>query len=111
MARNHLGKDKMAQVHGTESVVEKAAQATDTKIGHIDSARVKAQMRRWQDRVLDLTKSNPLIGLNRSRVAKFQVIEPDANALFSMTVIEEKQLRMPFFRSDKKQLKRRLPIF
>jgi hypothetical protein len=32
--------------------------------------RVKAQIRRWQDRVLDLTKSNPLIGLNRSRVAQ-----------------------------------------
>ncbi|NCO53564.1 MAG: DUF4011 domain-containing protein, partial [Deltaproteobacteria bacterium] len=67
-------------------------------LGRIDSDRIKAQMRRWQDSVLDLTKSNPLIGLNRSRVAKFLVIEPDANALFSMFVIDEKRLRMPFVR-------------
>jgi hypothetical protein len=55
-------------------------------------------MRRWQDRVLDLTKSNPLIGLNRSRVAKFQVIEPDTNPLFSAFVLDEAQLRMPLVR-------------
>ena len=93
----------MTQARDTESDTEKAGQSTSVTIGRIDAARVKAHMRRWQDRVLDLTKSNPLIGLNRSRVAKFPVIEPDANALFSMFVLEEKQLRMPHVRKRASQ--------
>ncbi|MDP1991611.1 MAG: DUF3320 domain-containing protein [Syntrophales bacterium] len=93
--------DKMTQVRDTNSDTEKAGQSTSVPLGHIDVTRVKAQMRRWQDGVLDLTKSNPLIGLNRSRVAKFSVIEPDANVIFSMFVIEEKQLRMPHVRKHK----------
>lgn len=60
--------------------------------------RVKAQMRRWQDSVLDLTKSNPLIGLNRSRVAKLLAVEPDANTIFSAFTLDETQLRMPLVR-------------
>jgi hypothetical protein len=88
----------MIQARDTSSDTEKTSQSTSVTPGHIDATRVKAQMRRWQDRVLDLTKSNPLIGLNRSRVAKFSVIKPDANAIFSMFVIEEKQLRMPLVR-------------
>ena len=43
----------------------------------VDRERVRMQMRAWQDRVLDLTKSNPLIGLNRSRVTKLRIIAPD----------------------------------
>src|SRR6266516_2879627 len=58
-------------------------------VGAVDHDRVKAQMRRWQDRVLDLTKSNPLIGLNRSRVTKLRVTSPDAVALFSSIVVDE----------------------
>jgi very-short-patch-repair endonuclease len=55
-------------------------------------------MRRWQDRVLDLTKSNPLIGLNRSRVAKLQVTHPAAEELFSIVVVSESAVRMPLVR-------------
>jgi Protein of unknown function (DUF4011) len=64
----------------------------------VDPDRVKAQMRRWQDRVLDLTKSNPLIGLNRSRVAKLLTVSPDADELFSIFALDETQLRMPLVR-------------
>jgi hypothetical protein len=39
-----------------------------------------------------------LIGLNRSRVSKLQVIEPDADTLFAKFVIDESQLRMPLVR-------------
>ena len=60
--------------------------------GGVDRERVKAQMRRWQDCVLDLTKSNPLVGLNRSRVAKLLVIAPNANSLFSSFVLNESHL-------------------
>jgi very-short-patch-repair endonuclease len=72
-------------------------------VGAVDRDRVKAQMRRWQDRVLDLTKSNPLIGLNRSRVAKLLAIEPDLNEIFSVFALDEKQLRMPLVRKRSQQ--------
>ncbi|MFN3325946.1 MAG: DUF3320 domain-containing protein [Bryobacteraceae bacterium] len=48
--------------------------------------------------MLDLTKSNPLIGLNRSRVSKLQVIKPEGDTLFARFVVEQNQLRMPLVR-------------
>lgn len=63
-----------------------------------DLARIRAQLRRWQDQVLDITKSNPLIGLNRSRAAKLRVVQPDAVELFSRFVLDESDLRMPLVR-------------
>ena len=67
----------------------------------IDAEKVKAQMRRWQDRVLDITKSNPLIGVNRSRVAKLCVSSPEPAKLFRQVVIDERELRMPLVRKPK----------
>ena len=72
-------------------------------MGAIDRDRVKVQMRRWQDRVLDLTKSNPLIGLNRSRVSKLLAVEPGLNEIFSAFAIDETQLRMPLVRKRTRQ--------
>jgi len=63
-----------------------------------DTNKIHAQLRKWQERLLDLKKSNPLLGLNRSRVSKLQVINPDATALFSRVVLDEADLRMPFIR-------------
>lgn len=103
MANDNSATDHITRAHAPESGADKAGPSTSVMLGPIDATRVKAQMRRWQDRVLDLTKSNPLIGLNRSRVAKFQVIAPDMNALFSTFVIDEKQLRMPLVRKRNKQ--------
>lgn len=68
------------------------------RVAPVDRDRVRAQMHRWQDRVLDLTKSNPLIGLNRSRVARLFTLSPDANELFSIFAVDETQLRMPLVR-------------
>jgi hypothetical protein len=56
-----------------------------------DRSRVEAQIRRWQDQVLDLTRTNPLIGLNRSRVAKLQVAAPLADPLFAGFIVDEKE--------------------
>ena len=64
----------------------------------MDAERVKAQMRRWQDQVLDLTKSNPLLSLNRSRVSRLEVTGPTAHTLFSALVVDGNQLRMPLVR-------------
>src|SRR5439155_25493785 len=80
---------------------EKPADSGDggkTRDNPVDRERVRAQMRVWQDRVLDLTKSNPLIGLNRSRVSKLRVTAPDASTLFSRVVVEEATLRLPLVR-------------
>ncbi len=78
--------------------------------GKVDRERVKAQMRRWQDRVLDLTKSNPLIGLNRSRAAKLSIITPDARTLYTTLLIDEIALMMPLVRRRKHRAGHQLTI-
>ena len=80
---------------------EKPADSGDggkAKDNPVDRERVRAQMRAWQDRVLDLTKSNPLIGLNRSRVTKLRISAPDATTLFGRAVLDEATLRLPLVR-------------
>src|SRR5262245_57284573 len=61
----------------------------------IDVERVRAQLKRWQERLLDLTRGNPLLGLNRSRVSKLRVTEPTARALLRQLCLEDAPLRMP----------------
>jgi len=60
-----------------------------------DVERIRAQLRRWQERLLDLTKANPLLGVNRSRVSRLRVVEPAIHAVFRDLVVEERRLRMP----------------
>jgi hypothetical protein len=60
-----------------------------------DADRIRAQLRRWQERLLDLTKANPLLGINRSRVSKLRVIKPDAASLFDHFAVQAEELRMP----------------
>ncbi len=94
--------------HGIANLRSQVGTKTTASQGSVDFERVKAQIRRWQDCVLDITKSNPLIGLNRSRVAKLQVIEPDVNTLFSTFVVDENQLRMPLVRKRRWQPQQQL---
>lgn len=61
----------------------------------VDSERILAQLKRWQERLLDLTKANPLLGINRSRVSKLRVVDPAPHALFRDVAVEERTLRMP----------------
>lgn len=62
----------------------------------VDADRVRAQIKRWQERLLDLTKGNPLLGINRSRVSKLLVTEPDCQGLFSLFALQdEAELKMP----------------
>jgi hypothetical protein len=91
------------QAQGPTNTPASAAHQPISSRGAVDRDRIKAQIRRWQDRVLDLTKSNPLIGLNRSRVAKLQVIEPAAERLFGTFAVEENHLRMPLVRKRGRQ--------
>ena len=62
----------------------------------IDLERVRAQLKRWQEHLLDLTKANPLLGINRSRVSKLRVIEPAPHAVFrDFAVPDEAILELP----------------
>jgi hypothetical protein len=62
----------------------------------VDLERVRAQLKRWQEKLLDLSKANPLLGVNRSRVSKLRISEPSANALFrDFVVAEDTKLKIP----------------
>lgn len=61
----------------------------------IDADRVRAQLRTWQQQLLDLTKGNPLLGINRSRVSKLKVVAPTAAQLWTRFAIGDEALRLP----------------
>ena len=63
-----------------------------------DTDRIAAQIRKWKERLLDLTRANPLLGINRSRVSKLRVTEPDVYSLFDKFIVNEEVLRMPLVR-------------
>jgi hypothetical protein len=42
----------------------------------VDEQKIRAQLKKWQEHLLDLTKGNPLLGLNRSRVSKLRLADP-----------------------------------
>lgn len=57
--------------------------------------RIASQLRSWRERLLDLTRGNPLLGINRARVSKLQVVSPAASELFDTLVLDGKKLRLP----------------
>lgn len=68
-------------------------------------ARIIAQLKIWGERLLDLTKSNPLLGINRSRVSKLRVITPDTTTLFKKLVVDEVAIKMPLIVIKRKKKK------
>ena len=68
-----------------------------------DVEKIRSQLKRWQEKLLDMSKSNPLLGLNRARAAKFKIKSPDIFALFQQLVIESNELRMPLVKKVKKK--------
>jgi very-short-patch-repair endonuclease len=60
-----------------------------------DQQKIRAQLRKWQEHLLDLTKSNPLLGINRSRVSKLRITDPQARELFEALVVDEAELKLP----------------
>ena len=61
----------------------------------VDEKKIRAQLKKWQERLLDLTKGNPLLVLNRSRVSKLRVTGPALNGIFSEIVVAESEIRLP----------------
>lgn len=70
-----------------------------------DVSKIITQLKIWGERLLDLTKGNPLLGINRSRVSKLLVKTPDMTSLFKMLVIDEAAIKMPFILIKKKKKK------
>ena len=60
-----------------------------------DKEKIRAQLKKWQERLLDLTKSNPLLGLNRSRGSRLRVIRPDLTDLFNTIVVNASEVKLP----------------
>jgi hypothetical protein len=63
-----------------------------------DRARVVAQLEIWREHLVDLSRANPLLGINRSRTSKLRVVAPAATEIFASLVIDGKRLRMPLVR-------------
>ena len=70
-----------------------------------DISKINAQLKKWRERLLDLTKSNPLLGLNRSRVSKLLVSGPDAYQLFNTIVVDSEAIKMPLVVAKRKRKK------
>lgn len=81
---------------GSEGLVTAGAEGAAAAF---DADRIRAQLRRWQERLLDLTRANPLLSVDRSRVSKLRVSQPSADVLFERFVVGEGlPLRMPVVR-------------
>jgi very-short-patch-repair endonuclease len=78
-----------------------------SKTTSIDEQKVRAQLKKWQERLLDLTKANPLLGLNRSRTSKLRIIRPEASELFNALVVEQAEIRLPM--AERRTTQRRQP--
>ncbi len=61
----------------------------------VDEQKIRDQLKKWQERLLDLTKSNPLLGINRSRVSKLRATGPEPTELFATLLADEAIIRMP----------------
>lgn len=86
-----------------------ADQTTETPINNsksFDVERIKAQLKVWAERLLDLKKSNPLLGINRSRVSKLIIKTPDIATLYKKIVIDETDIKMPLILIKKQKKKK-----
>jgi len=70
---------------------------------NFDVGAIHLQLKRWQEKLLDMSKSNPLLGLNHARAAKLKIKDSNAFSLFQKLVLEEGELRMPFVRRVKRK--------
>lgn len=70
---------------------------------NFDIDKIKAQLKRWQEKLLDVSKGNPLLGLNRTRSAKVRILEPAIYQLFNKLVLEENEFRLPLVKKVKKK--------
>lgn len=57
--------------------------------------KIKELLQKWSERLLDLSVSNPLMDLNRSRVARLRIVHPSLETLVQLLYDEGKELNLP----------------
>src|SRR5665213_1839019 len=60
-------------------------------------------LKRWQERLIDVSESNPLLGLNRSRAAKHEVESPDLSYLVKTLFTDSGTIKLPFVQKKPKK--------
>src|SRR2546423_951071 len=83
---------------GEQKVAVTASASRSEEISEQDRARVSAQLRVWRERLVDISRANPLLGLNRARTSKLRVLTPSPSELFDALVIDGVPLQMPLVR-------------
>ncbi|MFA5751065.1 MAG: DUF4011 domain-containing protein [Candidatus Paceibacterota bacterium] len=61
-------------------------------------------LKRWQERLIDVSKSNPLLGLNRSRTAKLEIENADLSILTKALLTDSAILKLPFVQKKPKRV-------
>src|SRR5215471_15372810 len=62
--------------------------------------KIRSQLRRWQERLIDLSGRNPLLRLTSARSTRLQVVSPSATELFLKLAIDEKEVRLPLVKRE-----------
>jgi len=86
-------------------MIEQKTDRESSNSNAFDELRIVSQLKVWEERLLDLTKGNPLLGINRSRVSKLLVTIPDPTTLFKMLVLDELAIKLPLILIKKKKKK------
>ena len=66
---------------------------------------IREQLKRWQEKLLDMSKSNPLLGINRSRAVKFKIIDLDPLEIWESIVEKDSELKLPFVKQKRRRKK------
>ena len=62
-----------------------------------------AILKRWQERLIDVSKSNPLLGLNRSRTAKLEIETADLDKVAKSVLSGDGSIKLPFIQKKAKR--------
>lgn len=75
----------------------KVQDSTSDKIGII--------LKRWQEKLIDVSKANPLLGINRSRSPKLEIDSPDLNNIVKVLFTDGASFKLPFVQKKVKKAK------
>ena len=59
---------------------------------------IRTQMAKWQDQLIDFSRRNPLLGMNRSIVSRLEITFPTSIDLYRQLVVERNDVLMPVAR-------------
>lgn len=85
----------------TKSKSQKNPEDSTQDDNKFDTKKILDQLKRWAEKLLDTSKSNPLLGLNRSRSAKLQVKDPSVYDFF-LKLTDEAEFSLPFVKKIRK---------